>query len=70
MTQPKRYLFAIIDGGGTVPADTSVIGPWSSVGTTFASWRTGFSRPTSRPPGPSTCRGTGRLSGRTSIRRA
>ena len=25
MTQPKRYLFAIIDGGGTVPADTSVI---------------------------------------------
>jgi MGT family glycosyltransferase len=25
MTTPKRYLFAIIDGGGTVPADTSVI---------------------------------------------
>ena len=25
MTMPKRYLFAIIDGGGTVPADTSVI---------------------------------------------
>jgi MGT family glycosyltransferase len=25
MTVPKRYLFAIIDGGGTVPADTSVI---------------------------------------------
>jgi MGT family glycosyltransferase len=25
MTSPKRYLFAIIDGGGTVPADTSVI---------------------------------------------
>ena len=25
MTQPKRYLFAIIDGGGTVPADTSVM---------------------------------------------
>jgi MGT family glycosyltransferase len=25
MTQAKRYLFAIIDGGGTVPADTSVI---------------------------------------------
>jgi MGT family glycosyltransferase len=25
MTTPKRYLFAIIDGGGTVPTDTSVI---------------------------------------------
>jgi MGT family glycosyltransferase len=25
MTTAKRYLFAIIDGGGTVPADTSVI---------------------------------------------
>jgi MGT family glycosyltransferase len=25
MSTPKRYLFAIIDGGGTVPADTSVI---------------------------------------------
>jgi MGT family glycosyltransferase len=25
MTSPKRYLFAIIDGGGTVPADTSVM---------------------------------------------
>jgi MGT family glycosyltransferase len=25
MTTQKRYLFAIIDGGGTVPADTSVI---------------------------------------------
>jgi len=25
MTTPKSYLFAIIDGGGTVPADTSVI---------------------------------------------
>jgi MGT family glycosyltransferase len=25
MSMPKRYLFAIIDGGGTVPADTSVI---------------------------------------------
>jgi MGT family glycosyltransferase len=25
MTTSKRYLFAIIDGGGTVPADTSVI---------------------------------------------
>jgi MGT family glycosyltransferase len=25
MTTPKRYLFAIIDGGGTVPADMSVI---------------------------------------------
>jgi MGT family glycosyltransferase len=25
MTQPKRYLFAITDGGGTVPADTSVM---------------------------------------------
>jgi MGT family glycosyltransferase len=25
MTTPKRYLFAIVDGGGTVPADTSVI---------------------------------------------
>ena len=25
MTMPKRYLFAITDGGGTVPADTSVI---------------------------------------------
>ena len=25
MTERKRYLFAIIDGGGTVPADTSVI---------------------------------------------
>jgi MGT family glycosyltransferase len=25
MTQPRSYLFAIIDGGGTVPADTSVI---------------------------------------------
>ena len=25
MTSPKRYLFAIVDGGGTVPADTSVI---------------------------------------------
>jgi MGT family glycosyltransferase len=25
MTQRKRYLFAIVDGGGTVPADTSVI---------------------------------------------
>jgi MGT family glycosyltransferase len=25
MTTPKRYLFAIIDGGGTVPADTSVL---------------------------------------------
>jgi MGT family glycosyltransferase len=25
MTTPKRYLFAIIDGGGTVPADTSVM---------------------------------------------
>ena len=25
MTIPRRYLFAIIDGGGTVPADTSVI---------------------------------------------
>ena len=25
MIQPKRYLFAITDGGGTVPADTSVI---------------------------------------------
>jgi hypothetical protein len=25
VTTPKRYLFAIIDGGGTVPADTSVI---------------------------------------------
>ena len=25
MTMSKRYLFAIIDGGGTVPADTSVI---------------------------------------------
>jgi MGT family glycosyltransferase len=25
MNTPKRYLFAIIDGGGTVPADTSVI---------------------------------------------
>jgi len=25
MTTPKRYLFAILDGGGTVPADTSVI---------------------------------------------
>jgi MGT family glycosyltransferase len=25
MTAPKRYLFAIVDGGGTVPADTSVI---------------------------------------------
>jgi MGT family glycosyltransferase len=25
MNNPKRYLFAIIDGGGTVPADTSVI---------------------------------------------
>ncbi len=25
MTMPKRYLFAIVDGGGTVPADTSVI---------------------------------------------
>jgi len=25
MTMPKRYLFAIIDGGGTVPADMSVI---------------------------------------------
>ena len=25
MTTPRRYLFAIIDGGGTVPADTSVI---------------------------------------------
>src|SRR5215216_5209601 len=25
MTIAKRYLFAIIDGGGTVPADTSVI---------------------------------------------
>jgi MGT family glycosyltransferase len=25
MSQPKRYLFAITDGGGTVPADTSVI---------------------------------------------
>ncbi len=25
MTTPKRFLFAIIDGGGTVPADTSVI---------------------------------------------
>jgi MGT family glycosyltransferase len=25
MTTPKRYLFAITDGGGTVPADTSVI---------------------------------------------
>ncbi len=25
MTSPKRYLFALVDGGGTVPADTSVI---------------------------------------------
>jgi MGT family glycosyltransferase len=25
VTTPKRYLFAIIDGGGTVPADTSII---------------------------------------------
>jgi MGT family glycosyltransferase len=25
MTMPKSYLFAIVDGGGTVPADTSVI---------------------------------------------
>lgn len=25
MTTPKRYLFAIVDGGGTVPAETSVI---------------------------------------------
>jgi len=25
MTHPKRYLFAITDGGGTVPADTSVM---------------------------------------------
>ena len=25
MTTPESYLFAIIDGGGTVPADTSVI---------------------------------------------
>jgi MGT family glycosyltransferase len=25
MTTPKSYLFAIVDGGGTVPADTSVI---------------------------------------------
>ena len=25
MTTPKRFLFAMIDGGGTVPADTSVI---------------------------------------------
>ena len=25
MTRPRRYLFAITDGGGTVPADTSVI---------------------------------------------
>src|SRR5215217_221337 len=25
MNMPKRYLFAIIDGGGTVPVDTSVI---------------------------------------------
>lgn len=25
MTTVKRYLFAIVDGGGTVPADTSVI---------------------------------------------
>jgi MGT family glycosyltransferase len=25
MTMPKRFLFAITDGGGTVPADTSVI---------------------------------------------
>jgi MGT family glycosyltransferase len=25
MTTPKRFLFAIIDGGGTVPADTSII---------------------------------------------
>jgi MGT family glycosyltransferase len=25
MTMPKRYLFAITDGGGTVPTDTSVI---------------------------------------------
>ena len=30
MTTPKRYLFAIIDGGGTVPADTSVIRSRSS----------------------------------------
>src|SRR5215208_2036200 len=25
MSSPKRYLFAIVDGGGTVPVDTSVI---------------------------------------------
>lgn len=25
MIAPKRFLFAITDGGGTVPADTSVI---------------------------------------------
>ena len=25
MTMPRRYLFAIVDGGGSVPADTSVI---------------------------------------------
>src|SRR6187551_2975231 len=25
MNSPKRYLFAIVDGGGTVPTDTSVI---------------------------------------------
>ncbi len=25
MTTPKRYLFALVDGGGTVPADTSVV---------------------------------------------
>ena len=25
MTTPRRILFAIVDGGGTVPADTSVI---------------------------------------------
>ena len=71
MTTPKRYLFAIIDGGGTVPADTSVIRAMVERGHDVRVLADRVLAPdieTHRRRARG--RGTARLSGRTSTRRA
>ena len=70
MTQPKRYLFAIIDGGGTVPADTSVIRAMVERGHDVRVLADRVLAPDIETPARSTFHGTALLSGRISTRRA
>jgi hypothetical protein len=70
MTTPKRYLFAIIDGGGTVPADTSVIRAMVERGHDVRVLADRVLAPDVEPTGPSTCRGIEPRSVRTSTHRA